>query len=171
LVNPSIAAIMLVTFLFPGLGSHSQRFWSGEWYHVTAIIMIGTLVTLKAKTFSLSMAYVTAHILTSTFISFIGSMILPEYFLVRPSIVLNLSLLSFGSCLFIFHVISDPQSGPKSFRYKLLFGASIGILDASIKFGDVLQSGIISYMVVTFGWVLYSYVKKIDVKKEVSLAQ
>jgi Na+-translocating ferredoxin:NAD+ oxidoreductase RnfD subunit len=170
-VNPSIVAIMLVTFLFPDLGSFSHRFWTGEWYHIVAITAIGTFVTFKAKTLILSLSYVGAHIISSVFISYVGNLILLEYFMIRPSLVSNLSLLSFGSCLFIFHVISDPQSGPKSSRDKIIFGASIGILDASMKFGDVLQSGVIAYMLVTFAWVLFSYLKKEQASKEFSLAQ
>lgn len=153
LVNPSIAAIALLSFTFPELGSSSQRFWSGEWYHIVTILIVGLIVTMRASTILISLSYVLAHVLTALLIDILGNLMLPEYFLLRPSLAINLGLLSFGNLLFIFHVISDPQSGPRIKKDQLLFGAMIAIVDVILKYFDMIQSAIVSYLLITIIWI------------------
>jgi hypothetical protein len=155
LINPSIAAIAIITFIFPTLGSYSARFWSGDWYHILTIIFIGVIVTYKASTIVISLSYLVMHILFAITLDKSTSFLELDYFLQRPSMAINLGLLSFGSLLYTFHVISDPQSGPRTFKAQLFFGGGIGILDVLFKYLDVIQSAIVSYLIVTLIWIWF----------------
>ncbi len=157
--NPSIAAILIASFAFPQILSTSTRFWSGEWYHILTILILGSIVVKAAGTFLISISYIVSHILFSSLIYYFGMNFNLDYFEIRNSLFLNIALLSFGNLLFIFHVISDPLTSPKTKSNHVLFGSFIAILDVALKYLDIVNSSIIAYMAITIFWYWFYSIK------------
>jgi hypothetical protein len=153
ILNPSIAAVLLFSLALPEYGTSSIRLWSANKYEFLIPLVFGIIVTYRARTILVSISYVLGHIIYSLVLA---RLLFPQSELGYNLATFNTALLGFGYLIFIFHVISDPQTSPKSRRSQLIFGLAIAIFDVSLKLLDYTFSPIIAYSAVSLAHCFYS---------------
>lgn len=145
--NPSLTSIFILSLLFPNLVTYGPNLWASEWWQILTVVVLGCIVTWYAKTLILSVSYVFAYLAASFLFSFILEELFPKVLFASP-LSWILGLFSMGKLIYIFHVISDPQSGPQDSRSKIIFGASIAVVEIIMKYFNILNNVVLSYMVV-----------------------
>lgn len=165
MLNPSMSAIFILSLLFPQFYNYGPNLWSSEWWQILIIFTLGTYVTYVAKTLVVACSYVVTFIISSLLIAYLLNSFPIENFTVANPLSWILGLLSFGKVLYIFHVICDPASGPSTFRGKIIFGVSIAFIEVLLKYFNILNNIIISYILVLTILHLYeSYQEKKEKK-------
>lgn len=165
MLNPSLASIFILSLLFPQLVSYGSNLWSSELWQVLTVLVIGIFVTYTAKTFIISLSYILTYIISSFLVREILSLdIFSLHMTLANPLSWILSLFSVGKLIFIFHVITDPQSGPKETKGKILFGCSIGLIEIILKYFNILNNIIIAYIFVLTIFLIIEDLKEKRVK-------
>jgi len=172
MLNPSLTAIFLASMFFPQYVTYGPNLWSSEWWQIITVLVIGSYVTYRARTLVLSYSYIGSYILSSIIIGVILKInIFSSTMPVASPLSWILGILSFGKLIFIFHVISDPLSGPITTKGKIIFGASIAFIEVLMKYFGILNSVAISYMLVlTLLHVVEDFIERKQAKLEPALA-
>ncbi len=154
LLNPSAAAIFLVAMLQPSCAAVGVGLWAFSWPHLAAVVAIGLVVSCLAKTVLVSLGYILGYVGGS----FVMSAIIHTFF--RSSIFSMATIglqgaawlapfCTIGYMIFIFHVVTDPQSAPTIPREKAIFGLALGLGDIALKSFFFGSSALIAYVLVS----------------------
>lgn len=160
LLNPAFSAIFVLSLCFPQFYNYGPTLWSSEWWQILTLLFIGTYITYRARTIILAYSYLVAFIIFSFVIG--GVMHLLKFPAVASPFSWVIGLLSFVKLLFIFHVISDPASGPTGLKAQIVFGSSIAFFEILLKYLNVLNNVAIGYILTL---TLYHIVDEIYSKK------
>lgn len=142
--NPSAIGVFAVAMLWSDKASFAS--WSQTEWLPLVVLCLGTLTSCLAGRWRTSYGYILGFILAS-FAMFYTHKLLgtPSYKIIKP-FFWPLTLLDAGSLIFIFHVISDPKTGPKTQQGQWIFGAGIGALDICLRGFSFLPALFVSYL-------------------------
>ncbi|KYG66612.1 hypothetical protein AZI86_06085 [Bdellovibrio bacteriovorus] len=120
--NPNNFAIVIIALAMPNMVSPVGGLrWGGELWVGGTIFAMGLLLVWSANRFFVSVSYL------ATFFT-IGMAF--KMFAVNRSLY---TLLSPGTQLFVFFMISDPKTSPNRLKAQILFGAGIAIIDHCLR--------------------------------------
>ncbi|MBX3039268.1 MAG: RnfABCDGE type electron transport complex subunit D [Bdellovibrionaceae bacterium] len=140
--NPNNFAIVVVALAFPELVSPTGGMrWGGQLWLAVLIFTFGLILVYRARRWLVSFSYISV---------FFSLALLFKTMSINNSIY---TLLSPGSQLFIFFMISDPRTSPNSQKLQILFGVSIALLDHLFRLNQFRLAGLFSLFLVA---LLYS---------------
>lgn len=123
--NPANFGVIAATFIFPYLAGSLADQWDGHLYLIATMIVFGMTTTVLSKQYWITASYVVSFALLSLLRSWVFS---------DSSALLTIaSVLGPASLLFCFHMITDPQTTPKTIFNKILFGSSVAIFDIILR--------------------------------------
>lgn len=148
--NPSAVAVVIATVLFPSTVSAAGTSWAGHWGLPLAVLTVGGLAAWKAGTLSVVLAYFGGFALVSTAYSLLGAKfgLLPHWEVASvPPLFWAGTLVSVGSMIFMFGVISDPMTAPRGVRNQILFGLFMAVMDYILRRNFIIMADLFAYLI------------------------
>ncbi len=143
--NPTNFGIVVANYFFTGTVTLVPGRWGGTLGSMLFVLALGLLLVYRAKRLWLSLGFSLAY--------FTGALILAFAYNARPVSML-MPMTGAAFMLFVFFMITDPQTSPSAPRQQLVYGALVGIL-ATIFRNYWLNTNLFLALFVTTA--LYSY--------------
>jgi hypothetical protein len=138
--NPSAFGIVAAVVLFPSIASPSVLAWGDFWpWGTLAAAIPGAIATYSAGTIRIILGYFLSFALMSVGAHYLFPEAVQVFF--WPS-----TLLSIGSVIFIFGVISDPRTSPQNAKNQWLFGITIAAVDLFLRRHSILIAELLAYL-------------------------
>ncbi len=145
--NPAGFGMLISICLFPTMVTLDTMQFIDSYELLGLILTMGFSVVFLSNRLVLSLSYILGFIIAAA----IRSYILPESF-----IFFFLPLFNPMNLIFLFHMISDPMTSPKSYKGQIVFGLSIALLDHFLRHNWVMFPTLISLMIMTALFFLYN---------------
>lgn len=129
--NPNNLGVVMMTLLFPTYVTTIAGRWGGNLYLSILIACLGTFLVYRAQRLILTLTFV------GTFIA--GAFARSAITGGKIEIILG-PMFGPGFQLFIFYMITDPQTTPKSWKQQISFGVVLGIIDAYYRYLNFHQA-------------------------------
>lgn len=139
--NPSCLGIIFVTFLLPHLAHAKMQQWIASPTHFLIVYGFGAFIAILSKRIAISLGYfITLFTLTLAY---------SQFFTQLPLITVIGPLLGLSVAIFVFHMITDPSTTPRSLNGQLIMGISVAILDFTFRRLQQPQSPFLALAIVT----------------------
>jgi hypothetical protein len=146
--NPGYFGVFCMAMLFPKMAYPSIGLWQSNNLFVLFIFVFGNIVVYRAKRLYLIYSYIFSfslftfgfNLLCKLFqFNFNGNIDVSPLF--WPATIITTT-----SFVFIFHVISDPKTSPKTPTEQIIFGLTIGTIDFLLRMNLILPAEMIAYV-------------------------
>lgn len=148
--NPGLFGIFVLSMLMPSVGASALGLWKSDWHFILFIAAYGHFVVYKAGRLGVCYGYMlgfSAASVAAVLAARLGHLSFNSLEF-APLLFWPATLLSTTSQIYIFHVISDPQTSPKPLRDQLIFGGLIAVVDLTLRIYLIFPAEILSYMFV-----------------------
>lgn len=154
--NPgNLGVLFVVIFLSEDVALVPGQ-WGVDSKFILVAAILGLLATIFANRLAVALSYITAFIVLAVTRSYLNND--PILFNVGP-------LLGMSGIIFQFHMITDPQTTPSEYKYQIIFGICVAMLDVYLRSKLILFSQFISLSVVCALFGLYYKKKELKVNQ------
>ncbi len=134
--NPVNFGACLVLFYCNDVVQNGGSTWSGRYFMIPYLLLVGTFLTLVAGRFIVSASYLAFFWLF-------------DYFYLGQHLPANItSLAAPPFMLFIFFMISDPKTTPKVWWHQMLFAAAVVFIEGMFKLNRI-PNGVLWALLIT----------------------
>lgn len=152
--NPGNLGVLFVVIFFSEDVSLVPGQWGVDGKFILVAVILGLLACSFANRLVVALSYITSFILLAVTRSYLNND--PILFNVGP-------LLGMSGIIFQFHMITDPQTTPSEYKYQVIFGFCVAMLDVYLRSELILFSQFISLSVVCALFILYYNKREIKV--------
>ncbi len=136
--NPVNFGACLVLFYCNDVVQNGGSTWSGNYFMIPYLIIVGTLLTLVAGRFTISASY-------------LGFFWLLDHFYLGQHLPANITAFAAPPfMLFIFFMISDPKTTPRIWWQQMLFALAVVLIEGAFKMNRI-PNGVIWSLLITSG--------------------
>lgn len=139
--NPSVFAVLIAISLFPQFGSITS--WGENWKVTIYIFVLGSITSFFAKSLVLSWTYQLSFLILSLAATYFSTGI--EFRETVPLFFFPATLLAIPSLIFTFHVITDPQTRPKTVKGQIGFAVALAAIDITLRRQEVVFADFWAY--------------------------
>ncbi len=130
--NPANFAVVVVLLLFPEFATGMPQLFASHYQASVAFFMVGLCVAVYAKVIDMTLVFIACF----AFFAFLRADFDWYHGLTNLYLLLSPAML-----LFMFQMITDPMTIPKSFKFRLIWAVSIATIDyifrqAKIPYGN-----------------------------------
>lgn len=156
--NPNNLGVVLMTLLFPAYVTTIAGRWGGNLSLSILIACLGTFLVYRAQRLVLTLTFV------GTFIA--GAFARSAITGGKIEIIMG-PMFGPGFQLFIFYMITDPQTTPKSWKSQVAFGILLGIIDAYYRYLNFHQAPFYAlFTLCPIFYIIHNYRDILDLLKD-----
>lgn len=138
--NPGNIAVLAVVILLPQYAVSVPGQWGGDWWVILLVAAMGIVIAYLAQRWWVSLSYFLSFVLFSTIRGLI--------FNISPFFLAG-TVIGIPSMIYLFHMVTDPATSPRSTKYQIVYGASVGLIDVFLRYKEVLYAPVIALAIVT----------------------
>jgi Na+-translocating ferredoxin:NAD+ oxidoreductase RnfD subunit len=148
--NPNNFGVVLAILLFPSDITTEAGRWGGATAVSVFVATFGFFVVYRAHRFALTASYVGWFFAGAVIRAFIAG---------KPIIMAAAPMTGAAFQLFVFYMISDPRTTPKTRRGQLAFGFSLALIDNVFRYSQLKNAPFFSLFLLT---ALYALVRRVE---------
>lgn len=137
--NPANFGVLFIVIFF----KEDIALAPGQWGVENIFILVAALMGLLASAFASRLTIAFSYMFAFAILAAIKS-----YLYLDPILFTMGSLFGMSGIIFQFHMITDPQTTPDEFRYQVIFGVCVAVLDFYLRSTLVIFSQFISLSII-----------------------